>query len=60
MIQVNKHENEDINCEVILERFNSKKTAEVYELAHEDILACLLFATEALENTTFMPLAVET
>ncbi len=29
-------------------------------LTHEDILACLLFATEALENTTFMPLAVET
>ncbi len=26
-------------------------------LTKEDIKACLLFATEALENTTFMPLA---
>lgn len=26
-------------------------------LTEEDIKACLLFATEALENTTFMPLA---
>ena len=28
-------------------------------LTREDILACLLFATEALENTTFVPLTVE-
>ena len=28
-------------------------------LTHEDIRACLLFATKALENTEFMPLAVE-
>jgi len=28
-------------------------------LTHEDILACLLFATEALESTTFVPLTVE-
>ena len=28
-------------------------------LTQEDIQACLLFATKALENTTFMPLTVE-
>jgi uncharacterized protein (DUF433 family) len=28
-------------------------------LTREDILACLLFATEALESTTFVPLTVE-
>ena len=28
-------------------------------LTEDDILACLLFATEALESTTFTPLAVE-
>ncbi len=28
-------------------------------LVHEDIRACLLFATKSLENTVFMPLAVE-
>ncbi len=28
-------------------------------LTREDILACLLFATESLESTTFMPLQVE-
>ena len=28
-------------------------------LTHEDIRACLLFATKSLENTVFMPLAVE-
>ena len=28
-------------------------------LTREDILACLLFATEALESTTFVPLAIE-
>ncbi len=28
-------------------------------LTHEDIRACLLFATKALESTEFMPLAVE-
>jgi uncharacterized protein (DUF433 family) len=33
---------------------------EEYEgLTQEDIQACLLFATKALENTTFMPLTVE-
>jgi uncharacterized protein (DUF433 family) len=29
-------------------------------LVHEDIQACLLFAKKSLENTAFMPLAVET
>jgi uncharacterized protein (DUF433 family) len=34
---------------------------EEYEgLSQEDIQACLLFATKALENTTFMPLTKET
>jgi uncharacterized protein (DUF433 family) len=28
-------------------------------LTHEDIRACLLFATRSLEDTAFMPLAVE-
>ena len=28
-------------------------------LTREDIRACLLFATESLENTTFMPLTAE-
>jgi uncharacterized protein (DUF433 family) len=28
-------------------------------LSQEDIQACILFATKSLENTTFMPLAVE-
>ena len=28
-------------------------------LTQEDIQACILFATKSLENTTFMPLAVE-
>lgn len=28
-------------------------------LTKEDIRACILFATKSLENTTFMPLAVE-
>ena len=28
-------------------------------LTHEDIQACLLFATKFLENSAFMPLAVE-
>ncbi len=28
-------------------------------LTREDIQACILFATKSLENTTFMPLAVE-
>ncbi|MEM7030603.1 MAG: DUF433 domain-containing protein [Chloroflexota bacterium] len=30
------------------------------DLIQEDIQACLLFATKALESTTFMPLAIET
>jgi uncharacterized protein (DUF433 family) len=38
-------------------------TAEIldeYEgLVHEDIQACLLFATKSLENTAFMPLVIE-
>ena len=29
-------------------------------LAKEDIQACLLFATKSLENTSFMPLEMET
>ncbi|MBU1569590.1 MAG: DUF433 domain-containing protein [Proteobacteria bacterium] len=29
-------------------------------LIQEDIQACLLFAAQSLENTSFMPLAVET
>lgn len=33
---------------------------EEYEgLTQEDIYGCLLFATKALENTTFMPLTAE-
>ena len=32
---------------------------EYERLTREDILSCLLFATEALENTTFVPLSVE-
>lgn len=33
---------------------------EEYEgLTQEDIQACFLFATKALENTTFMPLTIE-
>ena len=28
-------------------------------LTHEDIRACLLFATKSLEDTAFMPLPVE-
>ncbi len=35
----------------ILEEYNG--------LSGEDIRACLLFATESLEDTTFMPLSVE-
>lgn len=33
--------------------------SEYKELTKEDIQACILFATKSLENTTFMPLAVE-
>jgi len=32
--------------------------AEYVGLTHEDIQACLLFATKALKDTDFMPLAV--
>lgn len=32
---------------------------EYKNLTHEDIQACILFATKALETTEFMPLAVE-
>ena len=32
---------------------------EYKELTHEDVRACLLFATRALESTEFMPLTVE-
>lgn len=39
-------------------------TAEILQeydgLTQEDIQACLLFAAQSLENTAFMPLAVET
>lgn len=37
--------------EEILEEYNN--------LTPEDIQACLLFATRSLENTSFMPLTVE-
>jgi len=38
----------------------TKDILDEYEgLTQEDIQACLLFATRSLENTTFMPLAVE-
>jgi uncharacterized protein (DUF433 family) len=37
--------------EEILEEYN--------DLTPEDIQACLLFATRSLENTSFMPLTVE-
>jgi len=30
------------------------------ELTQDDIRACILFATRSLENTAFVPLAVET
>ena len=33
--------------------------AEYKELSHQDIQACILFATKALETSVFMPLAVE-
>jgi uncharacterized protein (DUF433 family) len=33
--------------------------AEYDGLIHEDIRACLLFATKSLEDTAFMPLPVE-
>jgi uncharacterized protein (DUF433 family) len=34
---------------------------EEYEgLTHKDVRACLLFATRSLEDTAFMPLAIET
>lgn len=32
---------------------------EYKDLTHEDIQACILFATKALESTVFMPLAME-
>jgi len=39
-------------------------TAEILQeyngLTQEDIQACLLFAAQSMENTAFMPLAVET
>ncbi len=39
---------------------NIEEILKEYEgLTREDILACLLFATESLESTTFMPLQVE-
>lgn len=34
--------------------------AEYNDLTQEDIQACILFASKALESTTFMPLAIET
>ena len=40
------------SVEEILDEYNG--------LTQEDIQACLLFASEALEDTTFVPLAAET
>lgn len=37
----------------------SEIISEYKGLTREDIQACILFATKSLENTTFMPLAVE-
>ncbi len=37
----------------------SEIISEYKGLTREDIRACILFATKSLENTTFMPLAVE-
>jgi uncharacterized protein (DUF433 family) len=34
--------------------------AEYNGLAHEDIQACLLFASQSLSNTAFMPFVAET
>lgn len=37
-----------------------EEVLEEYEgLTREDVLACLIFASEALDNTTFVPLATE-
>ena len=41
----------DATIDEILQEYN--------DLTREDIQACLLFAVEALENTTFTPLIVE-
>lgn len=39
----------------------AKEILEEYDgLTQEDIRACLLFATRSLEDTSFMPLGVET
>jgi uncharacterized protein (DUF433 family) len=39
---------------------NDAEILDEYEgLTHEDIRACLLFATKSLEDTAFMPLPVE-
>jgi len=39
---------------------SSREILKEYEgLVQEDIQACFLFATKTLENTTFMPLAME-
>ena len=42
---------------------NGATTAEILEeyegLTDEDVRACILFATKALQNTDFMPLTVE-
>ena len=53
-----------LTVEFILNLLSHKAThqeiIEEYQgLSIEDIQACLLFATKSLENTTFMPLAVE-
>ena len=37
----------------------SEIISEYKGLTQEDVQACILFATKSLENTTFMPLAVE-
>jgi len=36
---INKHKDEDINCEIILERFGLKKAIQVHKLVHKNILA---------------------
>jgi uncharacterized protein (DUF433 family) len=38
---------------------NEEILAEYDGLTRDDIQACLLFATRSLENTSFMPLAME-
>lgn len=51
--------------EYVLRRLAQGATAddlmqEYESLTHDDIQACLFFATETLESTTFAPLVAET